>query len=107
MPNWINLIFCIIWTITSIVFFCLAYDSYQSSKITLAKFSVENSEGINLRIGNFDAVKTLNNMAEINNNNVSRLEKSIHDTASLTFWLNIISAFSALMGLFAQYFIRS
>jgi len=102
--KWPSLTFCSIWFVTTCVFGILAYESYQASNTALFRFSPEVPSWGRVEIMGVDLGKTLNKMSETNNENVGLLESSIHQSAKLTFLLNIISCLMAFSGFIAQIF---
>lgn len=80
----------------------LAIDSYGATKTTLARFDVHFPNWGSVFIMGVNVPKAMTEMADTNNANVSALEKSIRESASLTFRLNLLSAFMAVVGLAAQ-----
>ena len=102
MPRWTHVIFCAIWLGTAIVFATLAVDSYGATKTELARFSVHFPMTGQAFLMGVDIPSTMTAMADTNNANVAALEKSIRDSAQLTFRLNVFSAVMAIMGLVAQ-----
>jgi len=102
--KWAHFTFCSIWLVTACVFGILAYESYQASNTTLFRFSSDVPSWGNVKILGVDLGKTLNQMSDTNNKNVGLLESSIHQSAKLTFLLNIISCLMAFSGFVAQVF---
>ena len=103
-PRWIHFTFCMIWLGTAIVFAVLARDSYESSNTKLERYYRSFPHGGSVIIsGTLDIAKTMEEMADANNRNVNKLEDSIHNSAVLAMWLNIVSFSMAIFGLVAQF----
>jgi hypothetical protein len=102
MPKWTHAIFAAIWLVTALVFARLAYDSFEASKTSLARFSVQFPKWGTVKIMGIDLPEILTQMANTNNKNTDALEESIRSTAKLTLRLNTISFLMACMGLAAQ-----
>jgi hypothetical protein len=103
-PRWIHLTFCMIWLGTAIVFAVLARDSYESSNTKLERYYKTFPHDATVVISrSLDVSKTMEEMADANNRNVNKLEDSIHNSAVLSMWLNIVSFSMSIFGLVAQF----
>jgi hypothetical protein len=101
-PRWIHASFCGIWLITAGVFFVLGADAQDSENTTLERFQPLRQRLGGIEMNGIDPIKELNNMGELTNSNIGKLETSIRHTARFQFWLNIISFFAALLGFGTQ-----
>jgi hypothetical protein len=101
MRRWPDLVFCLIWLVTAIIFAVLAYQSKEDESLTLSGYYSTLPAG-GIAIGSTDIGSEFNRMSSNMNTNIRKLEESIHHTAQLTFWLNLISCFASFFGLFAQ-----
>jgi hypothetical protein len=102
-PRWIHLTFCAIWLVTATVFAILARDAYETSNTKLERYYRLFPQGGSIVInGDLDIVKTMGEMTDASNRNVNKLEDSMHESAVLSMWLNIVSFGMSVMGLIAQ-----
>lgn len=102
MKRWPPIAFCIIWFVFASCFAFLTIEAYKAKNTTLDRFSEEISPGMVMRIGSFDLRKTLTLVFETNNKNIAILEDSIRRSSSTAFYLNFLSFFCCIFGLFAQ-----
>jgi hypothetical protein len=100
--NYRELIFTLIWAVTFFVFFALAAASYRDQSTTLPGYAFLIPPAFNVQINGVKFQDVINGLAQSYNNNVAKLEESIRSNAHLTFCLNGLSAFMALLGFIAQ-----
>ena len=102
LPRWTHIIFGLIWLFTAFVFWKLACDAHKSESIQLSRFTFRIPHEYQVQIGDIKFQDVINGIAETNDKNVTALENSIHQSSHLSFVLNIISCFAALLGFAAQ-----
>jgi hypothetical protein len=110
MPRILHFGFKFVWLVSAIAFASFAYDAYQSSSITLPTYQdriPDVNPGVHgLQLGgvNFQEMITIaNGIAESHNRSVEALQKSIHQSAILSFRLNVMCCFAVLVGLATQF----
>jgi len=84
------------------VFSWLAFDSYEASKIELARFTAKMRTYVAVTNEPVDLSDLVTALADTNNKNVAVLQESIRRSARLSFWLNTWSCFMAVVGFAAQ-----
>jgi hypothetical protein len=109
MPRTLHFGFKFVWLISAIAFALFASDAYKSSKIELPRYQsrIQNmASGTSVALGgiNFqDMITMANGIADTHDKSVEELEQSIHQSAILSFRLNLMCCFAALVGLATQF----
>jgi hypothetical protein len=100
----IHSLFAIIWLASATAFFYAAYDSQQNLSLALpqATASLDDSPQRRITFNDQDVSAVMDNVINAHNQEVSKLEVSLHDSASLTFKLNLLSGCAALLGFVTQ-----
>jgi hypothetical protein len=96
-----DIIFSFVWFIFALIFLWQAKSIYGDVSITLPLFSEQVPTGV-MRLSGIDPEKLLSDLSNSYNINISTLQASIRASASTTFWVNPLSAFLALIGLYTQ-----
>src|ERR1039457_2037429 len=107
MPRIFHFGFKFVWLISAIAFAFFARDAFQSQFIKLPRYQLPaEPPGIidHSSIGGLDFRQVLGDIAETHNQSVAEMERSIHQSASLSFRLNSMCFFAALIGLTTQFF---
>lgn len=103
MPRILHFGFKFVWIISIFVFARFAYDAHQSMDITLPRYQGRIPPEYNVQIGNIRFQNVINGIADTHDKSVAELEKSIRSSARLSFHLNLMCCFAALVGLAAQF----
>jgi hypothetical protein len=112
MKKIINILFIVVWVFMASSFAYLAYDANRLGQKKLAIYSPVIPKSANLvttyslsgEKPKFTIPEIINELATSHNKNVKLLEESIHESAKTSFYINLLSCFFSLFGLFAQIF---
>ena len=100
----IHFVFALIWIVAAFAFFFAASDSYETMSISLPQATASLDDSVQRRI-NFngqDVSAVMDNVIDAHNQEVSKLEISLHQSARLTFYLNLLSGIMSVLGFFNQ-----
>jgi hypothetical protein len=95
-------VFCLIWLVFTCVFAALALQAKRAESTTLNRVLFDAPKSEIIRIDGFGVRDTLVLIAKTNNENISRLEESIQQSAQTSFWSNAASSFVAFLGFVTQ-----
>ncbi len=98
----VSSLFTVIWAVTAIIFFVQAQAAYSDETTVLPPYSITIPSNANVQIGPVRFQDVINGLAASYNANVATLQESIRTSARLSFRLNLMSGFLALLGMFAQ-----
>ena len=108
MPHWIHFAFKSVWLISALVFARFAYDAHESISLTLPRYQHRISpprwgyteiNGLSTK----EIIEMANGIADTHDKSVEELERSIHQSATLSYHLNSLCCFMALIGLATQF----
>ena len=91
-----------IWVATAVVFFVQARAAYPDEFTVLPPYSTTIPSNFSVQIGDVRFQDVIDGLTTSYNANVAALQASIRASAKLTFDLNLMSGFFALVGLVAQ-----
>jgi hypothetical protein len=97
----VHVVYCCIWFVTASVFGTMTITSHQASGTSLDRFSTP-PPGYGSKVDGINVGMEFRKLSETNNANVDKLEKSIRDSANLTFWLNLVSCVMAIVGFITE-----
>jgi hypothetical protein len=98
----VDTLFIVIWVATAVVFFIQARAAYSDESTALPPYSTTIPSNFNVQIGNVRFQDVINGLTASYNSNVAALQESIRASAKLSFGLNLMSGFLALVGMAAQ-----
>jgi hypothetical protein len=101
--HWTHQSFAVIWLVSAIAFFVLAYDSFSNLWISLPKYEAHVAMSLVISSGDGPTMNdVINGIEDSHNESVAKLEDSIHGSAKLTLFLDLLSGFASLGGFFTQ-----
>ena len=109
MKKWMHFAFKAVWLISAFAFASFAFDAHQTKSLKLPRHKerIQNtSSAMNSALGGISMAKVVimvNAMADTYDKSVEELEKTIHDSASLSFRLNLLCCTAALIGFATQF----
>jgi hypothetical protein len=102
MPRWSHILFGLVWLAMAAVFAWLAEDAHRFATIKLARYEFRIPREMQVQIGNVRFQDVINGIAEVQEQNTTLLENSLHRSYTTVQWLNIFSCALSLVGFCAQ-----